>query len=106
MKTQAFFNLNDCQKFSHLPPSQCAAALYEFLIVVRLLAGKLLKFYRFESVQNLVSYFGLKFILFRFVLNFFFAAKADVVLNLFLNFEQNEGSHKTVRIKKDFLAKS
>ena len=50
---------------------------------------KSVKFRRFESAQNLISFLEWKFIPFLFVL-YFFTAKAGIVLNLFLNFEQNE----------------
>ena len=50
-------NLNDSHKLSHLP-ALCVTALYNFGIAAILLAntGKSLKFYCFESVQNLDSF--------------------------------------------------
>ena len=49
----------------------------------------LLKFYHFESVQNLVSFFIRNLYIFCLFL-IFFAAEAGIVLNLILNFKQNE----------------
>ena len=85
----SLFNLNHCQKFSQLPV-QCATANHNFGIVAVMLAntGKSQKCHRFELVQNLVYIFRFEIYSFSFVLNFFVGAKAGVVLNLFLNFEQ------------------
>ena len=72
-------------------------------IVVTLLVNtaKLQKFYRFESVQNVVSFFDLKFILFR-VFLIFFSAEANIILNLFLNLEDKWAScsYKNALMKK------
>ena len=55
--------------------------VYSLRTIAILLANtrKLLKFYRFESVQNLVSFC---------LLLVYFAAEASLIFNLFLNFEQ------------------
>ena len=56
--------------------------------------GNLLKFY-FDLVQNLVSFNFFSFL-------FFFTAKAGIVVNLLLNFEQklDSCSYEIVRINK------
>ena len=62
--------------------------LYNLGIFAVLLANtrKSLKFYRFESEQNLVSFIDLNFFFRLFLV--YFAAEAGIVFNLFVNFEQ------------------
>ena len=63
--------------------AQCAIAFYSLRIVVILLvnARKSLKSHHFESVQNSVFFFDLKFILLRLFLVLCFVAEAGIVLN-------------------------
>ena len=56
VKTRACFELNNCQKFLHLP-AQCATAIYNLGVTLLANTEKLLKFYRFESEKNIVSFF-------------------------------------------------
>ena len=65
-----------------------AATLYNLGIFAVLLANtrKSLKFYRFESEQNLVSFIDLNFFFRLFLV--YFAAETGIVFNLFVNFEQ------------------
>ena len=62
----SFFDLNDCQKLSQLLV-QSATAFFNLVIVAILLTNTRtpLKFYRVESVQDLVSFISLDFLLFR-----------------------------------------
>ena len=82
-KKQAFLKLNNCKKI--LNCLRRATALYNLRIVAILLTNtrKLLKFYRFESAQNLVSFIDMNLF---FVFLVYIAAKAGIVFNLFLNF--------------------
>ena len=59
--------------------------LYTLGIIAMLLANTI-KFHRFESEQNLISFLGFDFF-FRLLL-VYFAVEASNVFNLFLNFEQ------------------
>ena len=76
----SFFKLNNCQKFSQLLAQSNGVAI--------LLANtkKSLKFNRFESAQNLVSFTDLNFL---FVFGIF-CCRGWHCFHLFLNFEQNE----------------
>ena len=85
-KNASFFQLEQLPKI-FLSCFSRATALYNLGIVAILLANlrKSLKFYCFESVQDLVSFFDLDFFRLFWV---YFAAEAGIVFNLFLNFEQ------------------
>ena len=85
----SFFDLNDRQKFSQMPAQRATQhSIISESLQFCLQTGKSLKFHRFESVQNFSFFLDLKFVLVGLFLIYFFIAEADIVINLFLNFEQ------------------
>ena len=75
------------------PAAWCfATAFFNLVIVAILLANprKSLKFYRFESVQDLLSFINLDFFSFSFVLNLFLLLRLEFFLICFLILSKNE----------------